>query len=285
MLVLGAVLGCLDPVATAVAALSSKSPFATVMQSDRRAEVEAARRGVRAQQSDILTAVRAFETFDAAERDHRGGRRLCARLGLNHATLCEYENQRRHFLQILASAGLVDAQRSAKLTEEGGSWRFGEKERGAAAQGAQPRRDAAQLLGGAAANRHHLNRNLVSAVLLAGLYPHVAVGRSPGKQAPLEWHCGKRGAVASGSAAAGWEAAEGEKEVVHLPRDSVNFGLKTMTTRYVRTAVTWVSGRAGQTTIASKLPFPTSWVIWAGTSRFWRSGGATAGLRSSRRAP
>jgi hypothetical protein len=39
MLVLASLLGCLDPVATAVASISAKSPFASAVSSERRLEV------------------------------------------------------------------------------------------------------------------------------------------------------------------------------------------------------------------------------------------------------
>ena len=121
------------------------------------------------------------------------------------------------------------------------------------------------VAGGASSNRHRRNANLVSAVFCAGLYPHLAVAQlSPGstKAAPLVFCCGRRGAGTGGSGGASGDgtsaaeassggggagggagsgtAAEGSERVV-LHRDSVNFGARTMTTRYM----IYVEKRAG----------------------------------------
>ena len=270
MLVLGAVLGCLDPIATAVAALSSKSPFTAVLAKDRQAEVDAARRPLRAAQSDFLTAVNAFNGFEEAELlgGHLAARRFCEKHFLSHTALVEIRDQRRSFVDQLTAAGLIDRHDGHGDHRDRGDGSGGggegedrcegdadgrdDTERGITqdvrvqdvrAQGVgagQPTAKAAvegrRLAGGAGpSNRHVGNRNLVASVLCAGLYPHLCVstGQAGGNSAaPLEWHCGKRGSVGRQGVAAGGEYTDGvEAEAVHIAKDSVNFGAKTMTTR------------------------------------------------------
>ena len=111
MLVLASALGCLDPVASAVAALSTKSPFVSIVAGGalggRRAEADAARRSLREPQSDFLSAVGAFEAFEAAGRWGGAGgggksgaraaeRRFCEAHFLSPQTLDEYRDLRRY---------------------------------------------------------------------------------------------------------------------------------------------------------------------------------------------
>lgn len=70
-----------------------------------------------------------------------------------------------------------------------------------------------RLLGGAAANRHSKELNLVCAVIAAGLYPNIALARPPAK--------GKGGAVSFFCPRDGRSLAT---EKVSLHRDSVNYG-------------------------------------------------------------
>lgn len=194
MLVFGTLLGCLDPVATAAAVLSSRSPFSST-HGTNGAEVEAARRLVQVAESDFLTAVAVFDGFTAAgdSGGHPAERRYCSKLHLSMAALNEIRDLRRQFAGLLQSAGL-----------------FAHRDR------------TSSLVGGAYHNRHRTNRHLVSAVVSAGCYPHLAVlksGNADGRRSAgkLEWHCARRGTKSQALTR------------VHVAPESVNHNARTAT--------------------------------------------------------
>jgi hypothetical protein len=281
MLVLAAVLGCLDPVATAVAALSSKSPFSASAGRAGADAADAARRALRQPQSDFFTAVAAFDAMEAFGRASSGSSRsaqaapngglswggerdssssggsfgsgsraattvareklFCERHFLSYSAMVEIRDLRRGFGELLAAAGLTE---SGSNGHGGGS----DSAPGASVAASRP---LEALLGGAAANKHRLNRNLVAAVLAAGLYPHLAVSRGSASAAtgaaPLEWRCGRRGdgvasaaeagdaagagAAPGAQAAGGATSGQAEGERVEVHRDSVNYGARSLTTK------------------------------------------------------
>ena len=335
---LAAILGCLDPVATAVAALSSKSPFSVAAGRAGADAADAARRPLRQPQSDFLTVVAAFEAMEAFGRNNStshssntgqgsantsrastglqwkgdqdnsqdGGRRpgsmttssaarekmFCEKHFLSYSAMVEIRDLRRDFGNLLASAGLVggsgensatgkhmrghnhignsDGDSSSSLHDTGdadtkqegpgtgAAAKRAQRTTAVAASSSNPLLDDTILVGGSSANKHRSNRNLVAAVLAAGLYPHLAVSRtSSSSGAPLEWRCGRRGdgvaPAPSGGAGAGsseaysgssggggggggsWSVQQGECQIegerVEVHRDSVNYGAKTLTTK------------------------------------------------------
>ena len=360
-LVLAAILGCLDPVATAVAVLSSKSPFSVAAGRAGADAADAARRPLRQPQSDFLTVVAAFEAMEAFGRNSNtgkssnsnyssgssgtmsisststvrpglrwngdqdetqdGGRRqqqgqggyapsmttassaarekmFCEKHFLSYSAMVEIRDLRRDFGNLLASAGLVGGGSGDKSTTEkntrsnyrtsssssssdgdgsngvSGCDEDGNQEQSETAAASTTATkdktpaggpflnslfDDATLVGGSSANKHRLNRNLVAAVLAAGLYPHLAVSRpsSSSSGAPLEWRCGRRGdgvtsAASAGSGGAGaaeahpgrggrsggegtWGGQQGDYQIegerVEVHRDSVNYGARTLTTK------------------------------------------------------
>ena len=173
-----------------------------------------------------------FEEFEnaALSGGRASERRLCDKYLLSYDTLCEYRELRRSFVQQLTSAGLVADKRPEKNGNEA---------------------EGRPLAGGAECNRHRANRNLVAAVLAAGLYPNLATtasspvstaalfagivpasagdasfgGGGSGGGSALEWFCGRRGGRAGGEG--------GNREVVRLHRDSVNYGRPATTSRYL----------------------------------------------------
>ena len=170
--------------------------------------VDIARRALQQPQSDLLTIVATFEEFEnaALSGGRASERRLCDKYLLSYDTLCEYRELRRSFVQQLTSAGLV----ADKSPEKNGNEAEGRP-----------------LAGGAECNRHRANRNLVAAVLAAGLYPNLATtasspvstaalfagivpasagdasfgGGGSGGGSALEWFCGRRGGAPAARAA------------------------------------------------------------------------------------
>jgi len=83
MLVFAAILGCLSPVLTVAATISSRSPFVSPLE--RREAADAAKRGFAREQSDHLAVLAAYEGWRDARADGRRG--ASARAGPLHARL------------------------------------------------------------------------------------------------------------------------------------------------------------------------------------------------------
>ena len=69
MLVFAAILGCLDPVLTVAAAISSRSPFVSPLE--RREAADAAKRGFAREQSDHLAVMAAYQAWRDARAEGR----------------------------------------------------------------------------------------------------------------------------------------------------------------------------------------------------------------------
>lgn len=184
MLVYGALMGCVEPVLTIAAAMSTRSPFVAPL--DKRDEADAVRKGVYGrEQSDLLASLRGY---DAWEEARLGGGWAAAR-----------ELARDHFMSLRAMEGISQARRQFRMLLEdarlvlrprraGGGTGRGRK--GGRGQGRQQQPAPADGLGDAEppprageANQNAGNAKLVKAVIVAGLYPNVAraePSRTPG---------------------------------------------------------------------------------------------------------
>ena len=184
MLVYGALMGCVEPVLTIAAAMSTRSPFVAPL--DKRDEADAVRKGVYGrEQSDLLASLRGY---DAWEEARLGGGWAAAR-----------ELARDHFMSLRALEGISQARRQFRMLLEdarlvlrprraGGGTGRGRK--GGRGQGRQQQPAPADGLGDAEppprageANQNAGNAKLVKAVIVAGLYPNVAraePSRTPG---------------------------------------------------------------------------------------------------------
>ena len=69
MLVFAAILGCLSPVLTVAATISSRSPFVSPLE--RRDAADAAKRGFAREQSDHLAVLAAYQGWRDARADGR----------------------------------------------------------------------------------------------------------------------------------------------------------------------------------------------------------------------
>ncbi|KAK9844162.1 hypothetical protein WJX81_006552 [Elliptochloris bilobata] len=144
MLVHAAILGCLDPILTVAAAISSRSPFVSPLE--RREAADVAKRSFAREQSDHLAVLAAYQDWREARADGRAAERaFCTDSFLSVRALEGIADLRRQFQQLLAEAGFLGGGRGRG---RGCGWE--------------------------AADAHAENMRLVKAVLVAGLYPNVA---------------------------------------------------------------------------------------------------------------
>ncbi|XP_022881945.1 DExH-box ATP-dependent RNA helicase DExH5, mitochondrial-like isoform X1 [Olea europaea var. sylvestris] len=106
MLILGAILNCLDPVLSVVAALSVRDPFLTPM--DKKDLAEAAKAQFSRDYSDHLALVRAFEGWKVADRD-LAGYEYCWKNFLSVQSMKAIDSLREEFYSLLKDIGLVDS--------------------------------------------------------------------------------------------------------------------------------------------------------------------------------
>ncbi|XVF12264.1 hypothetical protein REPUB_Repub08aG0100600 [Reevesia pubescens] len=106
MLILGAILNCLDPIMTVVAGLSVRDPF--LMPFDKKDLAESAKTQFSGQEySDHIAIVRAYEGWKKAERE-QSGYEYCWKNFLSAQTLKAIDSLRKQFFSLLKDGGLVD---------------------------------------------------------------------------------------------------------------------------------------------------------------------------------
>ncbi|XP_021896216.1 DExH-box ATP-dependent RNA helicase DExH5, mitochondrial isoform X1 [Carica papaya] len=105
MLILGAILNCLDPVLTIVAGLSVRDPFLTPL--DKKDLAEAAKSQFSHDHSDHLALVRAYEGWKDAERD-LAGYEYCWKNFLSAQSMKAIDSLRKEFFSLLKDTGLID---------------------------------------------------------------------------------------------------------------------------------------------------------------------------------
>ncbi|XP_022862842.1 DExH-box ATP-dependent RNA helicase DExH5, mitochondrial-like isoform X2 [Olea europaea var. sylvestris] len=106
MLILGAILNCLDPMLSVVAALSVRDPFLAPM--DKKELAEAAKAQFSRDYSDHLALVRAFEGWKVADRD-LAGYKYCWKNFLSAQSMKAIDSLRKEFYSLLKDIGLVDS--------------------------------------------------------------------------------------------------------------------------------------------------------------------------------
>ncbi|XP_055800682.1 DExH-box ATP-dependent RNA helicase DExH5, mitochondrial isoform X1 [Solanum dulcamara] len=106
MLILGAILNCLDPILTIVAGLSVRDPFLTPL--DKKDLADAAKAHFSRDFSDHLALVRAYEGWRDAERD-LAGYEYCWKNFLSAQSMKAIDSLRREFYSLLNDTGLVDS--------------------------------------------------------------------------------------------------------------------------------------------------------------------------------
>lgn len=106
MLILGAILNCLDPILTIVAGLSVRDPFLTPL--DKKDLADAAKAHFSHDFSDHLALVRAYEGWRDAERD-LAGYEYCWKNFLSAQSMKAIDSLRKEFYSLLNDTGLVDS--------------------------------------------------------------------------------------------------------------------------------------------------------------------------------
>uniref|UniRef100_A0AAX7VV32 ATP-dependent DNA/RNA helicase DHX36 n=1 Tax=Astatotilapia calliptera TaxID=8154 RepID=A0AAX7VV32_ASTCA len=143
LILFGALLGCLDPVLTIAASLSFKDPFFIPLGKEKMADMR--RKALsRNSKSDHLTIVNAFQGWeDAKQRGGRYEREYCWDNFLSANTLQMLQNMKGQFAEHLMHAGFVSSN--------------------------DPKDPKSNVNSG--------NEKLIKAVIVAGLYPKVAMIR------------------------------------------------------------------------------------------------------------
>ncbi|XP_028094162.1 DExH-box ATP-dependent RNA helicase DExH5, mitochondrial-like isoform X1 [Camellia sinensis] len=118
MLILGAILNCLDSVLTVVAGLSVRDPFLTPL--DKKDLADLAKAQFSRDYSDHLALVRAYEGWKDAERD-LAGYEYCWKNFLSAQSMKAIDALRREFYSLLKDTGLVDGN-----TTTCNSWSYDE---------------------------------------------------------------------------------------------------------------------------------------------------------------
>nr|XP_040053924.1 ATP-dependent RNA helicase DHX29 isoform X1 [Gasterosteus aculeatus aculeatus] len=140
MLIYGAILGCLEPIATIAAAISEKSPFSTPM--NRKEEANLAKAALALANSDHLTIYNAYLGWKNSQTDgQRAEMCFCRQHFLNRTALVTIESVKHELMRMMEQAGF---------------WSSRSKPQAAAA----------------ALSKHQIS--VLNAVLTAGLYDSVA---------------------------------------------------------------------------------------------------------------
>ncbi|GLJ45369.1 hypothetical protein SUGI_0955050 [Cryptomeria japonica] len=149
MLLMGAVFQCLEPALTIAAALAYRDPF--VLPIDKKEEADKVKRYFAGDSySDHICLLRAFEAWKRAKKRDGQGRTFCWQNFLSLHTLQMMEDMRDQFRDLLTEIGFID-----------------------------------KSFGSQAYNQYSADRNMVSAVLCAGLFPNVVQCKRRGKIALL----------------------------------------------------------------------------------------------------
>ena len=146
MMIYGALFGCVDPVLTLAAAMSSRSPFMSPF--DQRDQADEARKTFAVVGSDHLTILNAFNQWFEL-RQKKGGNRVVQSFlkdnFLGRLTLFQIEDLRKQFHSLLIDIGFLRKKFQLKDMNH-------------------------------VNNTNSQNTGLIKAVLCAGLYPNIIVG-------------------------------------------------------------------------------------------------------------
>ena len=147
MLIYSVVFKCLNPIMTICAALSTKSLFSSNNNISRDAAcAKAAHRKFRHINSDFISICSAWEGFQTQkEKSIEAAKIFCRKNYFDYKTMIEISELRQHFFNILAQIGFVDEEdwnENVKISNK--------------------------------YNVHSAKEAVVSAVVVAGLYPNVA---------------------------------------------------------------------------------------------------------------
>uniref|UniRef100_A0A4W4H038 RNA helicase n=1 Tax=Electrophorus electricus TaxID=8005 RepID=A0A4W4H038_ELEEL len=108
MLIFGAILGCLEPIATIAAAISEKSPFTTPMS--RKEDANLAKDALAIANSDHLTIYHAYLRWQQARQEGvRSETAYCRKHFLSRTALITIENVKQELVRMVEQTGLSSA--------------------------------------------------------------------------------------------------------------------------------------------------------------------------------
>eukprot|EP00960_Hanusia_phi_P030879 748909-Hanusia_phi.AAC.5 len=150
MLMFGAVFGCVDPILTVAATMTSKSPF--LIPFDKREEAMKRKQSFAhpRDKSDHLLFIRVFDEWTKARRrGFKEERLFCQTNFLSSSSLNTISDLREQFRELLADAGFIRSRANSKV------------------------RNMVAYEQDVSCNSNADNVRLLRAVITAGLYPHV----------------------------------------------------------------------------------------------------------------
>ncbi|XP_068608725.1 ATP-dependent RNA helicase DHX29 [Brachionichthys hirsutus] len=108
MLIYGAILGCLEPIATIAAAITEKSPFSTPL--NRKEEANVAKAALSLANSDHLTLYSAYLGWKNSQAEgQRGETSYCRKFFLNRAALSTIEEVKYELMKMMEQAGFCSS--------------------------------------------------------------------------------------------------------------------------------------------------------------------------------
>ncbi|KAL4004745.1 sideroflexin-1/3 [Sarotherodon galilaeus] len=112
MLIYGAILGCLEPIATIAAAITEKSPFFTPM--NRKEEANMAKAALAIANSDHLTIYNAYLGWKNSQTDSlRGEMSYCRKHFLNRTALITIEDVKHELMKMMEQVGFWSSRSSS----------------------------------------------------------------------------------------------------------------------------------------------------------------------------
>uniref|UniRef100_A0A8D3A4X8 RNA helicase n=1 Tax=Scophthalmus maximus TaxID=52904 RepID=A0A8D3A4X8_SCOMX len=112
MLIYGAILGCLEPIATIAAAITEKSPFSTPM--NRKEEANLAKAALALANSDHLTIYNAYLGWKNSQTEgQRTEMSYCRKHFLNRTALMTIEDVKHELMRMMEQAGFWSSRSSA----------------------------------------------------------------------------------------------------------------------------------------------------------------------------
>lgn len=115
MLIYGAILGCLEPIATIAAAITEKSPFSTPM--NRKDEANLAKAALAVANSDHLTLYNAYLGWKKSQTD-RTDVSYCRKHFLNRTALLTIEDVKHELMKMMEQAGFWSSRSSSHHSKQ-----------------------------------------------------------------------------------------------------------------------------------------------------------------------
>ncbi|XP_030005917.1 ATP-dependent RNA helicase DHX29-like [Sphaeramia orbicularis] len=120
MLIYGAILGCLEPIATIAAAITEKSPFSTPM--NRKEEANLAKSAMALANSDHLTIYNAYLGWKNSQADgQRSEMSYCRKHFLNRTALITIEDVKHELMKMMEQAGFWSFRSSPRFKLHAGT--------------------------------------------------------------------------------------------------------------------------------------------------------------------